>query len=153
MILYREEQEQLANKLAAIEKKIIVGGENLLEKAEEQERMLQASAKELDERKAKEEELRRQLEEKEQVRLDIEEKYSNLQEEVAGKTKKLKKVWTMLMQAKSEVSNARDTGSVQILPGISILIPKKYYLPSFSCASLYDNCMILLAKILLLFMS
>ncbi len=39
-----------------------------------------------------------------QERLDIEEKYSNLQEEVAGKTKKLKKVWTMLMQAKSEVN-------------------------------------------------
>ena len=38
-----------------------------------------------------------------QERLDIEEKYSNLQEEKAGKTKKLKKVWTMLMQAKSEV--------------------------------------------------
>ena len=39
-----------------------------------------------------------------QERMDIEERYSTLQEEVAGKTKKLKKVWTMLMQAKSEVS-------------------------------------------------
>ena len=36
-------------------------------------------------------------------RVDIEEKYSSLQEEANGKTKKLKKVWTMLMQAKSEV--------------------------------------------------
>jgi len=40
-----------------------------------------------------------------QERLDIEEKYSSLQEEVAGKTKKLKKVWTMYMQAKSEVTH------------------------------------------------
>ena len=55
----REEQEQLSAKLSAIEKKIIVGGENLLEKAEEQERMLQASQSELEERKAKEEELRK----------------------------------------------------------------------------------------------
>ena len=47
------------------------------------------------------------VEEKEQERLDIEEKYSNLQEEVNGKTKKLKKVWTMLMQAKSEVSKSQ----------------------------------------------
>ena len=39
-----------------------------------------------------------------QERVDIEEKYSSLQDEVAGKTKKLKRVWTMLMQAKSEVS-------------------------------------------------
>lgn len=38
-----------------------------------------------------------------QERIDIEEKYANLQEEAAGKTKKLKKVWSMLMSAKSEV--------------------------------------------------
>ena len=38
-----------------------------------------------------------------QERLDIEEKYTSLQEEAQGKTKKLKKVWTMLMAAKSEV--------------------------------------------------
>lgn len=61
----REEQEQLEHKLAAIQRKIIVGGENLLEKAEEQERMLQESAKELEERKKKEELLRKQLQEKE----------------------------------------------------------------------------------------
>jgi phage-related minor tail protein len=42
-----------------------VGGENLLEKAEEQERLLEESAKELEERKQKEEQLRKQLEEKE----------------------------------------------------------------------------------------
>lgn len=41
---------------------------------------------------------------KQQERLDIEEKYTSLQEEAQGKTKKLKKVWTMLMAAKSEVS-------------------------------------------------
>jgi kinesin family protein 3/17 len=55
----------LNQRLAAIEKKIIVGGENLLEKAEEQERMLEQSAKELEERRDKAEELRKALEEKE----------------------------------------------------------------------------------------
>lgn len=43
---------------------------------------------------------------KQQERLDIEEKYTSLQEEAQGKTKKLKKVWTMLMAAKSEVSTS-----------------------------------------------
>lgn len=38
-----------------------------------------------------------------QERINIEEKYASLQEEAAGKTKKLKKVWSMLMSAKSEV--------------------------------------------------
>ncbi|KAK3790069.1 hypothetical protein RRG08_038766 [Elysia crispata] len=105
---YQDEQEQLKQKLSVIEKKIIVGGENLLEKAEEQERLLEESAKELEERKEKEEELKKALEEKEQERLDIEEKYSSLQDEVAGKTKKLKRVWTMLMQAKSEIADLQQ---------------------------------------------
>ncbi|CAG5131881.1 unnamed protein product [Candidula unifasciata] len=102
---YQDEQEQLKQKLCVIEKKIIVGGENLLEKAEEQERLLEESARELELRKEKEEQLKKALEEKEQERLDIEEKYSSLQEEVQGKTKKLKRVWTMLMQAKSEIAD------------------------------------------------
>ena len=42
-----------------------------------------------------------------QEKLDIEEKYTSLQDEVSGKTKKLKKVWQMLGQAKSEVSHSQ----------------------------------------------
>ncbi|KAL5011393.1 hypothetical protein ScPMuIL_009944 [Solemya velum] len=105
---YQEEQDQLTSKLSALEKKIIVGGENLLEKAEEQERLLEESARELEERRTREEELRKALHEKEQERMDIEEKYSSLQEEINGKTKKLKKVWTMLMQAKSEIADIQQ---------------------------------------------
>jgi len=44
--------------------------------------------------------IRKVLKEKEAERLDIEEKYSSLQEEVAGKTRKLKKVWSMYSTAK-----------------------------------------------------
>jgi kinesin family member 3A len=61
----RAEQLALQQKLQQIEKKIIVGGENLLEKAEEQERLLEESAKELEERRQKAEALRKALEEKE----------------------------------------------------------------------------------------
>lgn len=61
----RAEQLALQQKLQQIEKKIIVGGENLLEKAEEQERLLEESAKELEERRQKAESLRKALEEKE----------------------------------------------------------------------------------------
>lgn len=49
-----------------------------------------------------------------QERLDIEEKYTSLQEEAQGKTKKLKKVWTMLMAAKSEVCFAKLTLSLLV---------------------------------------
>lgn len=99
------EHDSMKSKLMALEKKIIVGGENLLEKAEEQERLLQESAKELEETVKKEEEIRKALQEKEAEKLDIEEKYANLQDEAAGKSRKLKKVWTMLQSAKSELSD------------------------------------------------
>ena len=82
---------------------VIVGGVNLLEHAEEQERLLDKSAKELEKRKRKEKQLRSQLEQKEAEKLDIEEKYANLQEEAAGKTKRLKEVWKQFQQTKEEV--------------------------------------------------
>ena len=63
--------------------------------AVEQEKLLDESARELEETIAREESLRKRLEAKEAERLDIEEKYSSLQEEAAGKTRKLKKVWGM----------------------------------------------------------
>jgi len=94
--------------LAAVESKIIVGGVNLLEKAKEQEILLEQSAKELAERNERGKQLQKLIEEKEQERVDIEEKYANLQEEAAGKTKKLKKVWSMLMSAKSEMADQQQ---------------------------------------------
>ena len=78
----------------------VVLGENLLEKAEEQERLLDESAHQLEDTISREASIRKLLKEKEAERLDIEEKYSSLQEEVAGKTRKLKKVWSMYSTAK-----------------------------------------------------
>ena len=91
-----------------LQNKILVGGENLLEKAEAQEQLLAASAVELDQRKSREEQLKRAIEEKEAERIDIEEKYSSLQEEAAGKTKKLTRVYTMLMSAKAELLDLQE---------------------------------------------
>uniref|UniRef100_A0A673Y5E0 Kinesin-like protein n=1 Tax=Salmo trutta TaxID=8032 RepID=A0A673Y5E0_SALTR len=104
----QQEHHLLLEKLSALEKKVIVGGVDLLAKAEEQEKLLQESNNELEERRRRAEHLRRELEEKEAERLDIEEKYTSLQEEAQGKTKKLKKVWTMLMAAKSEMADLQQ---------------------------------------------
>uniref|UniRef100_A0A672MVW6 Kinesin-like protein n=1 Tax=Sinocyclocheilus grahami TaxID=75366 RepID=A0A672MVW6_SINGR len=104
----RQEHHLLLEKLSALEKRVIVGGVDLLAKAEEQEKLLEESNDELEERRKRAEQLRRELEEKEQERLDIEEKYTSLQEEAQGKTKKLKKVWTMLMAAKSEMADLQQ---------------------------------------------
>ncbi|XP_043925186.1 kinesin-like protein KIF3A isoform X2 [Protopterus annectens] len=104
----QQEHHQLLDKLTALEKKVIVGGVDLLAKAEEQEKLLEESNMELEERRRRAEQLRKELDEKEQERLDIEEKYTSLQEEAQGKTKKLKKVWTMLMAAKSEMADLQQ---------------------------------------------
>ncbi|XP_030067465.1 kinesin-like protein KIF3A isoform X3 [Microcaecilia unicolor] len=104
----QQDHQSLLEKLSALEKKVIVGGVDLLAKAEEQEKLLEESNNELEERRKRAEQLRRELEEKEQERLDIEEKYTSLQEEAQGKTKKLKKVWTMLMAAKSEMADLQQ---------------------------------------------
>lgn len=61
----RTETEELKKKLESLEKKIIVGGENLLEKVENQEHLLEQAAKELDERKTREEHLTKQIKQKE----------------------------------------------------------------------------------------
>ena len=103
----QSDHDAMKAKLAALEKKIIVGGENLLEKAEQQEALLEASAKELAETTAREERLRTALKAKEAERLDIEEKYSSLQEEANGKTRKLAKVQAMLASSKAELVDAQ----------------------------------------------
>ena len=54
-----------------MERKVIVGGVDLLKKAEEQEKLLEESNAELQERKQQQEELRKQIEDKEVEKLKI----------------------------------------------------------------------------------
>lgn len=63
--LSRQEHQSLLEKLSALEKKVIVGGVDLLAKAEEQEKLLEESNMELEERRKRAEQLRKELEEKE----------------------------------------------------------------------------------------
>ena len=60
-----EEEVRLRQKLASLESKVIVGGENLLDRVEHQASLLEEARKELEIRKAKEDLLRIQLQEKE----------------------------------------------------------------------------------------
>ena len=101
----KEEHEKLVAKLAKMENALIVGGENMLEKAEKQAELLEESNRELEKARSTENELRRRLESRQAEHLDIEEKYNSLQEEAQGKSRKLKKVWNSYMQAKSELKD------------------------------------------------
>ncbi|ALC43091.1 Klp64D [Drosophila busckii] len=104
----KSEQEQLRNKLFSLEGKILVGGENLLEKAQTQEKLLEQSIAELEEREKCEEALRQTLQQKATERIDIEERYSTLQDASTGITKKIHRVMQMLMGVKSELADQQQ---------------------------------------------
>lgn len=98
----------MLEKLKALEAKVMVGGENLLEKAELQEKLLAASEQELQERRKRQLQLKIELEKKQAEILQIEESYENLQEESTAINKKLKKVFGLLTSAKSELSDMQS---------------------------------------------
>ncbi|KAL7734106.1 hypothetical protein ACLKA6_011788 [Drosophila palustris] len=104
----KTEQETLRNKLVSLEGKILVGGENLLEKAQTQEKLLEQSIAELEEREKSEEALRQTLQQKATERIDIEERYSTLQDASTGITKKIHRVMQMLMGVKSELADQQQ---------------------------------------------
>lgn len=106
--LAQTEQDSIRAKLQSLENKILSGGENLLEKAFNQEKLLEKSIAELEETNKKEQELQENLQKIEAERIDIEERYSSLQEECVGKTKKLQKVMSMLMGLKSELADQQQ---------------------------------------------
>lgn len=83
---------EIIEKLRSLENKICVGGENLIEKAEMQQKLIAESEAELQLRRNKERELQMTLEERQKEILKIEDSYETLQEEVNALNKKLKKV-------------------------------------------------------------
>lgn len=104
----KSEQESIRSKLQTLENKILCGGENLLEKADAQEKLLDSSIAQLEQAAKNELELKEALQNKEAERIDIEERYSSLQEECIGKTKKLHRVMQMLMSVKSELADQQQ---------------------------------------------
>ncbi|EDV25164.1 Kinesin-like protein KIF3A [Trichoplax sp. H2] len=104
----QKEHEALTEKLRSMEKKVIVGGVNLLEKAEEQEQLLEESAKELADRQQQQKLLEEKIQRAEAEYENLDEKYSNLQEGAAGVVKKLKKLQKSYDSAKAELQDLRE---------------------------------------------
>ncbi|KAK6043570.1 kinesin motor domain protein [Cooperia oncophora] len=102
----RAEHAELRAKLSQMESRLIVGGENMLEKAEEQARLLEESNRELELSRTQESRLRDQLKEKAAAREDIEEKYSSLQDEAAAKTKRLRRTYNELCEVRTELADS-----------------------------------------------
>ncbi|UXI22915.1 hypothetical protein NH340_JMT08858 [Sarcoptes scabiei] len=96
---------ELIEKLKALEDKICVGGENLIEKAEMQKKLIADSERELLERREKEDQLRKELEQRQADILKIEDSYASLQEEVIALNRKIKKASILLREARGELED------------------------------------------------
>jgi len=100
-------KEVLEQRLAQIRSKVIVGGEDLVVKHDEQQKLLNEANDELKKREELIEKTKLDIASKTQEAITLEENYNSLREEAEGKTKKLKKIWTMLIAGKGELEDMR----------------------------------------------
>jgi len=96
------------HRLKELEGKVIVGGENLFDKSMRQAEDLRRQTEELAESQREAQELAHKVALEEEMRLGYEEQYASLQEEVEGKTKKLKKLWAKYKGAQAEILDLQN---------------------------------------------
>ena len=75
-----------------MESKLLIGGSNIVDHTNEQQRALEKRRMEIAAEQKREREIQQQLEEQEENAMNISENFTSLQQEVDIKTKKLKKV-------------------------------------------------------------
>eukprot|EP01082_Thalassiosira_pseudonana_P012027 g9840.t1 g9840 contig4:695820-698217(-) len=95
---------ELRRQLDEMEAKLMTGGE-IANHAAKQEAALRKANQELIAKQETELALTRKMNEQEEEKLHLEEQFSSLAEEVASKTKKLKKVFARYQQAKAEIKD------------------------------------------------
>ncbi|EGD73006.1 Kif3b protein, partial [Salpingoeca rosetta] len=104
----------LQKKMDMVQSKLIVGGVNLLDKAKEQEKLLEDAQQELEAKQQQQETLHRALEDAEAIKLDLEKKYSSLEEEMADKKDKIKKLYDQYISLKAERDDTRSDYESQL---------------------------------------
>ncbi|CEG49157.1 kinesin-like protein [Plasmopara halstedii] len=101
-----KQKDDMVNQLEALEHKLISGG-RVLDKAAKQERKLREAQSRIELQKQQELQLARELAEKEDSNMLLEEQYTNLQEVVDDKTRKLKKLWAKHKAATTEIEDLK----------------------------------------------
>ncbi|XP_020785387.1 kinesin-like protein KIF3B isoform X1 [Boleophthalmus pectinirostris] len=104
----REAGEMLAAKVKEMESKLLVGGKNIVDHTNEQQKMLELKRQEIAEQKRREREIQQQMESRDEETLELKETYSSLQQEVDIKTKKLKKLFAKLQAVKEEIHDIHE---------------------------------------------
>uniref|UniRef100_G7PGM8 Kinesin-like protein n=1 Tax=Macaca fascicularis TaxID=9541 RepID=G7PGM8_MACFA len=98
----------LGNVISAMESKLLVGGKNIVDHTNEQQKILEQKRQEIAEQKRREREIQQQMESQDEETLELKETYSSLQQEVDIKTKKLKKLFSKLQAVKAEIHDLQE---------------------------------------------
>ncbi|XP_041713085.2 kinesin-like protein KIF3B isoform X1 [Coregonus clupeaformis] len=108
--LKREQEagEMLTAKVKTMESKLLMGGKNIVDHTNEQQRILEQKRQEIAEQKRREREMQQQVENRDEETLELKETYSSLQQEVDIKTKKLKKLFAKLQAVKNEIHEVQE---------------------------------------------
>uniref|UniRef100_UPI00398EEDD8 kinesin-like protein KIF3C isoform X2 n=1 Tax=Pristiophorus japonicus TaxID=55135 RepID=UPI00398EEDD8 len=104
----QEATEQLAAKFKAMESKLLVGGKNIMDHTNEQQKMLEQKRQEIAEQKRREREIQQQMLLRDEETMELRDTYTSLQQEVELKTKKLKKLFAKLQAVKVEIRDLQD---------------------------------------------
>ncbi|XP_060931248.1 kinesin-like protein KIF3B isoform X1 [Limanda limanda] len=104
----REAGEMLTAKVKAMESKLLVGGKNIVDHTNEQQKILQQRRHEIAEQKRSEREMQQEMESHDEETLELKETYTSLQQEVDIKTKKLKKLFAKLQAVKAEIHDTQE---------------------------------------------
>ncbi|XP_028295638.1 kinesin-like protein KIF3C [Gouania willdenowi] len=104
----QEATEQLTAKYMAMESKLLVGGKNIMDHTNEQQKMLEMKRQEIADQTRKEREMQQQMLSQDEETLELRETFTSLQQEVEAKTKKLKKLYAKLQCIKAEIQDVND---------------------------------------------
>ncbi|XP_029048599.1 kinesin-like protein KIF3B [Osmia bicornis bicornis] len=104
----KQETENLIMRIKDLESKMLCGGKNIIDHTNEQQRALEQKAAEIAERKKREVEMQQKLEDEELTMLGVKETYTNLQQEVDVKSRKLRKCFTKLQVLKQELEDVTN---------------------------------------------
>ncbi|XP_016312963.1 kinesin-like protein KIF3B [Sinocyclocheilus anshuiensis] len=105
--LLKEQQamEIMIEKFKAMESKLLVGGKNIIDHTNEQQRMLELKRQEIAEQDRMEREMQQLMFEQDEETIELKETFTTLQQEVEFKTKKLKKFYSKLQLVRSEIGD------------------------------------------------
>ncbi|TRY84469.1 hypothetical protein DNTS_035823 [Danionella cerebrum] len=104
----QEATELLTAKFKAMESKLLVGGKNIIDHTNEQQKMIELKRHEIAEQSRREREIQQQLLDQDEETLELRETFSSLQQEVEAKTKKLKKLYAKLQSLKADIQDVND---------------------------------------------